>query len=55
MMEEKLSQELAEEFQTSLHRPLTEEEINFLDWVGEKQCKKAHASEKKNTSMETFV
>ncbi|SDI80570.1 hypothetical protein [Natribacillus halophilus] len=34
MMAEECSQTLVKEFEEALHRPLTEEETDFLAWVG---------------------
>lgn len=57
MMEEKFNEKLVEEFQELLHRPLTEEEIDFLYWVGNENFKRTmpNASEKRNEWTETFA
>ncbi|QQK81247.1 hypothetical protein HUG20_15935 [Salicibibacter cibi] len=57
MMEEKFSEELVEEFQASLYRPLTDEEIKFLYWIGEQNTTKAmmNATENSVARTESFV
>ncbi|QQK77439.1 hypothetical protein HUG15_18885 [Salicibibacter cibarius] len=57
MMAEKFSEELVEEFQASLHRPLTDEEIMFLYWVGEENTRRvmANAAENSIAKTETFA
>ena len=57
MMEENFSEKLVGEFQDALHRPLTEEEMNFLYWVGDENTTKTmtNAREKRNEWTETFV